>query len=224
MSVLGPRVQSRSATLLIVLVAHGLLLWCIWRVRTPVSAEVETFVSMLSFVTQTPSQGMTASIPPATGRSAATHQRAAGPSRQPLLLPSAPPPQAAATIITLPTAPRIRIDWTAQLQGAARTELDQEETARKQLRALTRRYEVDPDPRNPGLAPSRSYRWYEAGIHRIDTRGQLPVLVLNDRCVMLMFILPFCRIGHIEIHGDLFDGAAAVHDARLSTPGPNEVP
>jgi hypothetical protein len=221
MSVLGPRVQSRSATLLIVLVAHGLLLWGIGRVRTPVTAEVETFVSMLSFVTQTPSQRMTASIPPATGQSAATHQRAAGLSRRPLLVP---PLQDSATAITLPTKPRMRIDWTAQLQGAARTEVDQEETARKQLRALTRRYEVDPDPRNPGLAPSRNYRWYEAGIHRIDTRGQLPVLVLNDRCVMLMFILPFCRIGHIEIHGDLFDGAAAVHDEKLSTPGPNEVP
>ena len=59
---------------------------------------------------------------------------------------------------------------------------------------------------------------------RIDTRGQLPVLVLNDHCALLMFIIPLCRIGHIESRGDLFDGAAAAHDSRLATPGPNDVP
>jgi hypothetical protein len=39
-----------------------------------------------------------------------------------------------------------------------------------------------------------------------------------------MFVIPVCRIGHIEVHGDLFDGAAKAHSDRLATPGPNEVP
>ena len=42
--------------------------------------------------------------------------------------------------------------------------------------------------------------------------------------VLLLFIIPACRIGHIEIHGDLFDGAATAHDERLATPRPNDVP
>jgi hypothetical protein len=215
MSVLGPRAQSRSAALLVVAAVHGLMLWGIWQVRTPVAKEVETFASVMFFVPEAASQH-----PPA-----ATTPRAPGPSRPRQSLP-APPPQPAesATALTLPATPSARIDWSGQLGGIAQAELDQEAKARKQLRALTRRFEVEPDPRNPGPAAASTFRWYEAGTHRIDTRGSLPVLHLNDHCVMLMFIIPFCRIGHIEIHGDLFDGAAKAHGDRLATPGPNEVP
>jgi hypothetical protein len=161
---------------------HGLILWGIWRVRTPVAKEIKTFTSVMFF------------------------------------LPQANRATAAAT------APPARIDWSSQLAGIAQAELDKEAIARKQLRALTRRFEVDPNPRNPGFVAPSTFRWYEAGIHHIDTRGPLPVLLLNDRCALLMFILPLCRIGHIEIHGDLFEGAAAAHGDRLATPGPNEVP
>jgi hypothetical protein len=33
-----------------------------------------------------------------------------------------------------------------------------------------------------------------------------------------------CAIGHIEAHGDLFEGAAAIHDEKLATPRPNDAP
>ena len=72
--------------------------------------------------------------------------------------------------------------------------------------------------------PASTGRYRQAELDKEENRGSLPVLVLNDHCVMLMFIIPFCRIGHIEIHGDLFDDAARIHDERLATPGPNEVP
>ena len=212
MSVIGPRAQSRSATLLIAAAVHGLILWAIWRVRVPVAKEVESFASVMFFLPQ-PAGPRT----PARPAPSASHARQAPPA------PPLQPPQST-TAITLPVAPSARIDWSAQLASSARTELDLEDKARKQLRAVTRRFDVDPDPRNPGRAPASTFRWYEAGIHHIDTRGSLPVLVLNDRCAMLMFILPVCRIGHIEIHGDLFDCAAKAHGDRLATPGPNEVP
>ncbi|HEY4339507.1 MAG TPA: hypothetical protein VGM97_06165 [Steroidobacteraceae bacterium] len=215
MSVFGPRTQSRTAAILVVAVVHGLMLWCIWRARAPVADEIESFASVMFFVPQPPSRPTApASTPlaPRADRTVRSH-----------LVP-APQVAEATTAITLPATPSGPIDWPAQLQATARVEIDREDKARKQLRQVTRKFEVDPDPRNPGRAPASSFRWDEAGIHRIDTRGSLPVLHLNDRCAMLMFIIPVCSIGHIEIHGDLFDGAAAVHDARLATPGPNEVP
>jgi hypothetical protein len=212
MSAFGPRAQSRSATLLIAAAVHGLILWALWRVRVPVTKELESFASVLFFLPQA-----AVPRPPARPAPSATHARQAQP---------APPlqPAQSATAITLPVVPSPPIDWSAQLASGAGAELDSEEKARKQLRAVTRKFELDPDPRNPGRAPASTFRWYEAGIHHIDTRGSLPVLVLNDHCAMLMFILPVCRIGHIEIHGDLFDGAAKAHGDRLATPGPNEVP
>jgi hypothetical protein len=215
MSVLGPRAQSRCTTLLVVVAVHGLVLWGIWRVRAPVDKEVATFASVMFFVPQAVSHRP----PPTTTPPASS----AKPAQRSIPAP-VPQPVESGAAITLPAAASARIDWSAQLEGAARTVLDQEEIARQQLGALTRRYVVAADPRNPGPAPASTFRWYEAGIHRIDTRGSLPVLVLNDHCALLMFIVPLCRIGHIEIHGDLFEGAAAAHDERLATPRPNDVP
>jgi hypothetical protein len=191
------------------------MLWGIWRARAPVAEEIESLASVMFFVPQPasrPTVPATTPLAPRADRIVRSH-----------LVPASQVAEAT-TAITLPATPPAPIDWPAQLQATARAEIDREDKARKQLREVTRKFEVDPDPRNPGRAPASSFRWYEAGMHRIDTRGSLPVLHLNDRCAMLMFVIPVCSIGHIEIHGDLFDGAAAVHDARLATPGPNEVP
>jgi hypothetical protein len=111
------------------------------------------------------------------------------------------------TAISLPAAPAPTIDWSAA-----------------QLDAVTRKYAVPDDPRNPHPGPSSGFRWYEAGIHRVDTRAFIPGLWLNDHCVLIAFVMPACRIGHIEVHGDLFEGAALVHDEKLATPRPNDAP
>ena len=171
----GGAVSARLFMVLVVVAAHGLVLWLFWRVRAPVNDEVETFTSFVN-------------------------------------------------AITLPAPPGAGVDWSAQLPGAAQAELDNEDKLHEQLGALLRKFRIEDDPRNPHPAPSSSFRWYDAGIHRIDTRGSLPVWHLNDRCVMLAFIFPACAIGHIEAHGDLFDGAAAAHAERLATPRPNDVP
>lgn len=182
--------------------------------HVPVAREVESFTSVMFFLPEA-----------ALHRPAVARAGGAKRARQPFRLRQ-PQPQTteSATAITLPATPRARIDWSGQLAGVAQAELAKQARTDKQLGALTRRFVVEPDPRAPGLAPAGTFRWYQAGIHRIDTRGPLPVLQLNDHCALLMFIVPVCRIGHIEIHGDLFDGAAKAHGDRLATPGPNEVP
>jgi hypothetical protein len=216
---IASRISSRPATLVLVTAAHMAALWLIWEVRTPPDREVESLTSVMFFVPDATPEEHSAETAVAHPIIRAT------PSRQPRP-PQAPQWPDTGTAITLPPTPSpgAGVDWSAQLAGAARAELDQEETTRKQLAALTRQYVIEPDPRNPGAAPASTFRWYDAGIHRIDTRGPLPVLHLNDRCALILFVLPACLIGHIETHGDLFEGAAAAHEERIATPRPNDVP
>jgi hypothetical protein len=233
----GSRIPSRTTVLLVVAAVYGLAGWLLWRVRAPMQPEVETFASVLFFIPEAASSRSGTSVSqisdqaprrrPAGHASSSLTASPGSPAhstrQSPLVL--LPPPADSGTAITLPTTAGANVDWTAQLAGAANAALDQEQKARKRLDTVTRKFVVEePDPRNPTRVPSSAFRWYDAGIHRIDTRGPLPVLHLNDHCVMILFIMPACLIGHIDIHGDLFEGAAAAHDARLATPGPNDVP
>ena len=168
MSVFGPRAQSRSTALLLVAAVHGLIFWGIWRVRAPVAQEVETFASVMFFVPKAASQHTLAATTPGAVRASRARQSLSLPPQQ-------PQPAESATAITLPATPSARIDWSGQLAGIAQAELDKEAKARTAA-ALTRRFELQPDPRDPGPATASSFRWYEAGIHHIDTRGSLPVL------------------------------------------------
>jgi hypothetical protein len=211
-------VSARLFMVLVVVAAHGLVLWLFWRVRAPVIDEVETFTSLMFFVPAPQPAAPAAPVTHRAGRAAAIG------NTSPAAPVALPPPPDTGTAITLPAPPGAGVDWSAQLPGAAQAELDNEKKLHEQLGALLRKFRIEDDPRNPHPAPSSSFRWYDAGIHRIDTRGPLPVWHLNDRCVMLAFIFPACAIGHIEAHGDLFDGAAAAHAEKLATPRPNDVP
>ena len=125
MSVLGPRAQSRSATLLIAVAVHGLILWAIWRVRVPVAEEVESFASVMFFLPQ-------AVVP----RTLAPAAPIASDARQASPAASQLQPAQSTTDLTLPATPGPPIDWSAQLASGARAELDLEEQARKQLELL----------------------------------------------------------------------------------------
>jgi hypothetical protein len=208
------RLSSRTTTVLAVAAAHGLVVWLIWRVELPLPPELETFTSLLFWAPAAEPVRPSSAIHP---RVAATRA-----PRPPSLRP-APAPDSG-TAIPVPATPGAPVDWRAALSGAAAAQLDKEKRTGEQVRALTRKYAVPDDPRDPHPGPSSSFRWYEAGIHRIDTRALIPGLWVNDHCVLIAFVMPFCKIGHIEIHGDLFDGAAAVHDEKLATPRPNDVP
>jgi hypothetical protein len=215
MSADSTRLASRTTTVLALLAAHGLVLGVFWRVAAPLPAEPEAFASLLYWA-------------PATERvrrpNAVQPPRIAAPRRQQRPSFEPPPPQDSGTAITLPAPPDAPTDWSAALSGAATLELDREKRAAAQRGALTRRYALPEDPRNPGPATPNAFRWYDAGTHRIDTRGPIPALHLNSHCVLIAFIIPACVIGHIDVHGDLFDGAAQIHDEKLSTPRPNDAP
>lgn len=218
-------IRSRATTVGVVSAVHLLVLWAIWRTHPHPIAEAETFTTQIFFFDsasgRSEAPAVTAQRPPmaAAARSADNPPRV--PTEPLVLLPQSTAPNNA---ITLPRAPAADIDWSGELKGAANATLAQEERAARQARALVRKYLAEDDPRNPHPGPASAFRWYDAGTHRFDTRGSLPVFHVNERCALLLFIIPACAIGHIEAHGDLFDGAALVHDEKLATPRPNDVP
>jgi hypothetical protein len=219
------RIASRTTTLLVLIAAHGLILWAVWRIEVPGPAEIETFTSTMIWMPgadHAHQQAPHRVVPRATAgrpRTATSDPRRAVP---PLVL--LPPPPDASSAITAPPAPQANIYWSTQLSDAANSTLEKERQEAELLGALTRKYHLADDPLAPHPDAATGFRWYNAGSHRIDTRGSLPVLHLNDRCALVLFIIPICLIGHIEIHGDLFENAAALHDEKTSTARPNDVP
>jgi hypothetical protein len=215
------RIPSRTTTFLVVAAAHGLVWWLFWRAPGPLVEAPETFASIL-FLLPVPSRQAT--VPSPAGAGAASRAR-----RTPST--SAPQPARAArqsdttTAITPPSAvPGAGVDWSAQLGGAADSALKKEKRARDLAGALTRKFVIEADPRNPGHTAMRDFRWYDAGIHRVDTRAWIPGLWISDHCVLIAFVIPACMIGHIETHGDLFQNMVTVLDESEATPRPNDVP
>lgn len=215
MSADSTRLTSRTTTVLVLIAAHGSVLWLFWRLEVALPPEPEAFTSLLVWAPT--ANSVQRPNGPQTPRTFAPHLQ-----RLPSITP--PPVRDSSTAITLPPVPGAQPDWSAAISGAAASELDREKRTATQLGALTRRYELPADPLNPGLPAPSTFRWYDAGTHRIDTRGPIPTLHLNSHCVLIAFIIPACLIGHIDSHGDLFDGAALVHDERLATPRPNDAP
>ena len=171
MPVRSARIPSRTTTLLVVAIAHALVLWVFWRAPLPPAEETETFISTLLPV---PANSAGTTIPatrPSPARS--------GTRRAPLpYVPQAAPihldPDAPTAITLSPAVPGGTVDWSAQLTGAADSALRKEREARDQSGALTHKFVLEADPRNPGRTTNREFRWYDAGIHRIDTRGPIP--------------------------------------------------
>ncbi len=215
------RIPSRTTTLLVVAVAHALVLWVFWRAPVTRVDEAETFTSILSLP---PARPRDPTVSPAAASAATSRARRTPSISEPR--PARTPQQAdATTAITLPSAdPRTDVDWSAQLTGAADAALNKEQQARVQSGALLRKFVSAADPLNPGHTAIHDFRWYDAGIHRIDTRAWIPGLWVSDHCVLIAFVMPACMIGHIEIHGDLFENMRTRLDENAATARPNEVP
>lgn len=218
MALWSSRIPSRTATLLIVAVAHGLVPWMIWREAGPRADDIETIAAVMFFLPEPSgavSQPAAAATPSAKARSASV--------QHPRLVPT-PQFTDSSTAITLPAIPGAATDWSIELSAAADATLKKEKQARDQLGVFMRKFVLEPDPRNPGQTGNRKFRWYEAGIHRLDTRSPIPVLHVNDHCVLVAFIVPACALGHIESHGDLFKNMVTVLDEHEATARPNDVP
>jgi hypothetical protein len=101
--------------------------------------------------------------------------------------------------------PTAAIDWRAAAGEAAARVLEAEGEARKLARAFEPK-------RTPGLAeqpiaprPPPHFRWSEAHTERLrrDENGNT-ILRINERCVIVNFLLPACAIGEIPTYDDLF--------------------
>ena len=49
------------------------------------------------------------------------------------------------------------------------------------------------------------FGWSHAATHRVEVDGGMPVLWLNDRCVLVAFVIPACALGKKAARGDLFE-------------------
>lgn len=116
----------------------------------------------------------------------------------------APPAESAITIPAAPPPPNV-IDWEHETELAVQNALAKSEKERnyRDLAALSpeqlkwvRENQLVPAP--PGIP--WTYR-------RVDvSQGGFPIIHINDHCVLipLMMMMVFCKIGHIEPKGDLF--------------------
>ncbi len=125
----------------------------------------------------------------------------------PIEVPPEPAPEA--------TEPPALIDWANEAAIAAKGRLEDADRAAAQAAALSNwRSHVMPGP----LQPGRQFRWDYASTHRVEAiaRGGI-VINITDRCSIVftgLFVLGGCKIGHQEVHGDLFEH---MRDARAPT-------
>ena len=131
------------------------------------------------------------------------------PSAQPPVVPELSlPASIAATPQTRPEAaePPALIDWATEAAIVAKARLGDAAKAAEQAEALSSwRAHVLPGPPQPGP----QFRWDYASTHRIEAAARGGIVVnITDRCAIVftgLFLLGGCRIGHQEVHGDLFE-------------------
>jgi hypothetical protein len=193
---------SRPLVFASIVAVHGALIWLVQRewVRLPVRAE-EPLLLLLSRerpkdVPRTPSPARARppsepqSLPPAA---------AAVPRPGPDILRAPPePPQAQSPL---------NIDWSAE--AAITAQHQAELAAAPRPRSLDDHHRHGNHHDGVGLNSKGPYQfgWYYAGTHRVDTSSGLPLIHLNDRCVLtfgFLIPLPLCGIGAIPVKGDLF--------------------
>ena len=215
------RIRARLASVLLVVAAHVLAFIAILQISVLPQKEVDDSSTSVMFFTS----ALDAAAAPIAGVPLRQRFREGSGSPIPTVTDDV------STAITQPSPtlppsepPSPKTDWYGQLEGAAESTLESVRQREAEAGALTRKYRLKPDPRDPHATGTKGFRWYDAGIHRIDTRGSIPVLHVNERCVLIAFVIPACAIGHIEVHGDLFDDAAREQGERLATAGPNDVP
>ncbi len=189
----------RALIFLLVLLGHSAGIWLAVRATRLVrlSSEAGLYQPLLLIPVERPkpSNGGAPTQPAAPPR--VSGSVALGPGSGPPQHPAATPAQAHA-------APQI--DWDREAELAVQGELARRahENGYRDLSALTsvqrdwiRRNHMEPAP--PGLA------WTHP---RVDTNsGGLPIIWINDHCVIVppLLVFVFCRIGHIEANGGLFE-------------------
>lgn len=109
------------------------------------------------------------------------------------------------------------IDWEQEAKLAAQSDIASKQHAYRDLSALSpaqlswvRQNHFEPAP--PGIP--WKYRTVEV------TEGGFPIIHINDHCVAIPFLMMmvFCKIGHIEPKGELFEHMRDPRDERPVQP------
>jgi hypothetical protein len=186
-----------------IVAVHGALIWLAQRewIRLPARAEAPLLLLLLPrepprIVPRTPLSARTR--PQAVPRSVPA-AAAAVPTPGPDAL-RAPPDQ--------PRSPPLNIDWSAEAAVTAQHQAAL--AAAPKPRSLDDHHRHGSHHSGVGLSNTGPYQfgWDYAATHRVDTSQGVPIIHLNDRCVVgLLWILPFfgCAFGgEIPVKGDLF--------------------
>jgi len=115
--------------------------------------------------------------------------------------PITPPPEAPTDETPSATAPRI--DWAREAELSASRQLRKDEEDQRLGAAFSHGFRAQQPAR-----PTPQFRWDRAHTNRLEpleTGGTL--IRLNDRCVLVFAgaVFPYCAIGKIPVHGDLFE-------------------
>lgn len=209
----GDCVQSTTDTrdrrlliFLAVFICHvAMIFFLIRAARSPISSLMEVNERLVLLL-----------LPPkAREPDAATSPRAPNqpPSRASKVRPTKPADNADNSISVSPAAQPPRIDWEEEAEQAAKNVIAdaEKENAHRNLAALSPEQlswvrQNHLEPATPGIP--WKYRRVEV------TEGGFPIIHINDHCVAipLMMFMVFCRIGHIEPKGDLFDTMRDPHN------------
>jgi len=184
-------VQQRQLThfglLLAVVVAHALVLGLVLTLRRSLRGpeQPETSPSVIFLEATHPSTPTTA-------------PRASELRRPEESAPPTPP------IPEVGPAP-ITIDWGREAEAAATRRIEADEQAARQAGALAPGRVMG---RAAGAPHKSEFHWDYSRTHRVEALdGGGFLLNINERCgiAFLIMAMPFCRIGKIEPHADLFE-------------------
>jgi hypothetical protein len=105
----------------------------------------------------------------------------------------------------VPVTPSIPSESEAQEGSNAPTAVPWVDWEREGKDAARREAEAHP---LPALPPRKKdpFGWSHSHIKRIEKVEGAYLLWLNDRCVLVNFIIPACKLGKRPARGDLFDG------------------
>jgi hypothetical protein len=197
----------RAATFAAVLALHAALAALFLTLHGPTPPkeryEVPTVAVFLPFdATTQPTQPSKREAPAAqttgrTGHSASPRRAHPSPPAQ-----ETPPEEPTPQSITLPVAP----DWREEARIAANDEIARAD--RRHHPSLLAPHDFSGVPHGAVDITKPQFGWSYSATHRVEVFEQGGFMLnINDRCAVavLIFPMPFCRVGKIPARGDLFE-------------------
>ncbi len=219
----GKTRNRRRAIFLAVCVGHGLIVWLILhasRSTGGLATPVLDSLLLLALPREAPKSAAVAARGDevrAPGAEAAAPRVSNPPKRPSAAADGAAPAQAPGTaaVAAPPQAPKI--DWDQELELAAKTAATNAATNAARENAYRDLAALSPDQlawvrQNHLEAAAPGIPWKYRRVEIVE--GGLPIIHINDHCVAIPFLMMmvFCKIGHIEANGKLFEHLRDVHE------------